>query len=201
MNVLVRTKYALGTAVGRPRRERFLRALPQHGVGVELGVFRGGFTAKLLRWARPRELHLVDGWWEIYGECFPNWGAYSDFGRLSTRAAYEEARDAVKRFDARCTFHIGDDLEVLHTFPDDFFDWVYIDTTHEYGHTRDELEILRRKVKPSGVIAGDDWHEDPAHLHHGVCRAVREFCDRYGWELRNVDSFGQWLVAPADAAG
>ena len=70
-------------------------------------------------------------------------------------------------------------------FPDDFFDWVYLDTTHEYGHTRDELEILRTKVKPSGVIAGDDWHEDPAHLHHGVCRAVREFCDRYGWELRN----------------
>ena len=120
--------------------------------------------------------------------------------RLSTRDAYEEARAAVKPFDARCTFHIGDDVNVLQEFPDHVFDWAYIDTTHEYGHTRNELAILRRKVKTSGVIAGDDWHENPSHVHYGVCRAVHEFCDEYGWELWKVDQFGQWLIGRGTGA-
>ena len=44
-----------------------------------------------------------------------------------------------------------------------------------YDHTMKELQLLIRKVKPGGVIAGDDWQPEPDHPHHGVCRAVREF--------------------------
>jgi len=61
-----------------------LRHLPRHARGAELGVFRGEFTRHLIEVTRPRELHLVDGWWPLFGETFPDWGAYTDFGRRSS---------------------------------------------------------------------------------------------------------------------
>jgi hypothetical protein len=42
------------------------------------------------------------------------------------------------------------DQDFLAPLPDAYFDWVYLDTTHEYEQTRLELQLLRRKVKPSG---------------------------------------------------
>jgi hypothetical protein len=193
---IARLRYELGTALGRPRRENVVRAFPRHATGAEIGVFRGAFTNHLLRIARPRELHLIDGWWEIFGEHFPDWGEYTDFGQLSTRAAFEDARRVVRRRNAEeiCTFHVADRLAALSGFSDGYFDWVYLDASHEYEETRDELELLRSKVKRGGVIAGDDWHEDPEHVHHGVCRAVQDLVRRTSWDLAHIDEFGQWCI-------
>jgi methyltransferase family protein len=185
-------KLAVRDAVGGPRREHFLRLLPKRAIGAELGVFRGHFAAHLLRIAQPRELHLIDGWWELYGERFPEWA-----NNRSTRDTYAEARRMVDRWrkNTDCAFHIGDDLTILERFPDQYFDWVYLDTTHQYGQTRRELAVLDRKVKRTGLIAGHDWQEDPDHKYHGVCRAAREFTELSGWRLRLVDSFDQWYLA------
>ena len=90
-------------------------------------------------------------------------------------------------------FHVGDDVEILSTFSDGYLDWVYLDTTHGYEHTLAELAVLENKAR---IIAGDDWHEDPSHSHHGVCRAVREFCATNGWRLGPIDPFGQWIITP-----
>ncbi len=186
-------KQAVGTAVGRPRRWRYLELLPKGGVGAEIGVFRGEFTPHIIRVTRPRELHLIDGWWELYGERFPDWGPYTDHGALETGQAYEEVRRRTR--DEPVTFHIGDDLAILPSFEDRFFDWVYLDTSHTYEHTLNELEILDRKV--SGVIMGDDWREDPGaeDPNAGGARAVRDFCERSGWRLLEPDhAFLQWAM-------
>lgn len=193
----------MGTLIGRPRRERFVRAFPRNGVGVEVGVFRGEFTGHLISVAQPRELHLIDGWWKIFGEFFPDWGPYTDFGRLRTRDAYDDAQRAVREAgaDSFSRFHIEDRLVVLAQFPDDYFDWAYLDTSHQFEDTRAELRVLETKVRESGVIAGDDWHEDPSHVNHGVCRAVREFVADSPWQLEEIDSFGQWRLSQGQAGG
>lgn len=190
--MLGKVKYALGTLLGRPRRWRYLEQVAKGGVGAEIGVFRGEFTPHLLRVTRPRHLHLIDGWWTLYGERYPDWGAYTEHGALETRRAYEET---LRRVDgAPCTIHVGDDVEILARFPDHHFDWVYLDTSHQYDHTRRELEVLRDRVKPAGVILGDDWKEDPGHVNHGCSVAVSEFCAREGWALGAIDSFSQWSI-------
>jgi SAM-dependent methyltransferase len=70
---------------------------------------------------------------------------------------------------------VDDDRSFLASLDDDALDWVYLDSSHQYAHTLDELELLVRKVKEGGIIAGDDWQPDPEHRHHGVAKAVREF--------------------------
>ena len=187
---------AIGALLNRPRRQWFLKTLPQQAVVAEIGVFRGEFSRYILRHARPREFHLIDGWWELHGDRFPDWGEYTDFGRLRTRDAYEEAMAIVdkERRGATCEFHVGDDREILPRFPDGYFDWVYLDSSHDYEHTVQELEILRTKVRRGGLITGDDYHEDPAHQHHDVYLAVRDFCQKRGWRVRDVDEFRQWCI-------
>jgi Methyltransferase domain len=182
-------------------RRNLLRLLPKSSVGAELGVFKGAFSAEILRRVVPKELHLVDMWWEAFGEFYPDWGRYTDFGRLRTRAAYKHAVRVATEANygnaAKLVFHVGDDLAYLRTFPDGYFDWVYIDTSHEYAHTAAELALAAIKVRAGGLICGDDWTEEKGHPHAGVARAVKEFLADHAltFELKYLRC-GQWLIGP-----
>lgn len=179
----------------RPSREPFVReVLGPGGVGAEIGVQRGDFTAVLLEHAAPRRLHLFDLWYELGPEW--HWGE----GNRSTAAALAGVIERFERElgEGRVRLNIGDDLVQLETFPDGYFDWVYLDSSHLYGHTRSELELLTRKVGPDGVIAGDDWLPDPEHPHHGVYRAVNELVAGGSHRLVYADEADlQWALRRA----
>ena len=179
-----------------PTRADFLDRLPKDSVGIELGVFKGEFSADILRVAKPKELHLVDAWWTEWGDNYPDWGDYTDFGRLGTKEAYEQTLQAVaaERGSSKVLVHVGDDVAYLEDLADGYLDWSYLDSSHEYEHTKQELEVLRRKTKPNGIITGHDWQEDPTHMHHGVLRAVTEFCATHGWEIVILDNHLQWMI-------
>lgn len=77
----------------------------------------------------------------------------------------------------------GDSVEVINTFEDNYFDWVYIDTDHSYELTKKELEVCSRKVKNDGYIALHDyiWYDyfnsilKEDDIYFGVVKAVNEF--------------------------
>ena len=173
------------------RKDLFETMIPKGRVGAELGVHKGGLSRWILRHNRPKELHLIDPWWN---QPFENWAwSTGDQSPASSGAAIIHAfSDEIQRGDVR--IHAGYDTDVLARFPDEYFDWVYLDTTHKYEDTREEMALLLRKVKEKGVIAGDDWYENESHSHHGVCRAVREvlsqdptvslaYCKNHQWAL------------------
>jgi hypothetical protein len=172
--------------------------LPTHSVGLELGVFRGEFSRHILSIVKPRELHLVDVWWLTFGEYFPDWGPYSDHGRLRTRDAFQQTRENVKPFERHCRviLHVGNGAEYLATFPDHYFDWVYIDSSHSYEATLDELRAASPKMKSTGLITGHDWQPDPTHPHHGVYRAIQTFIAEAPWKIAEVDRCepAQWCL-------
>jgi hypothetical protein len=79
----------------------------------------------------------------------------------------------------------GKSVDVLAEFPNGYFDWVYIDTVHDYKVTSQELELCRHKVKKGGIIAGHDfvlgnWNSS---IKYGVIEAVYEFCGKNDWEF------------------
>jgi hypothetical protein len=169
--------------------------LPKDAVCAEVGVFRGEFSRQILEITGPRELHLIDGWWELYGECFPAfWGEYTLHGKLTTRQAYEDALERTEPYRDITTIHVGNDMEILERFPDAYFDWVYLDSGHVYEDTLLELALLERKVKPTGIICGDDFTEDPSDLNHGCALAILEFCERGPWRLAERDRCHQWRL-------
>jgi SAM-dependent methyltransferase len=141
------------------------------GVGAELGVHKGHLTPCLVRWLEPKKLYAVDPW-HLLG---PTWEwAAGDKSTVNALArTIRRLRPAIETGQVEVV--VLDDLTFLAGVADGAFDWVYLDSSHMYDHTVQELELLVRKVKPGGIVAGDDWQPDPDHRHHGVCKALREF--------------------------
>ncbi|MEP4533559.1 MAG: class I SAM-dependent methyltransferase [Cyclobacteriaceae bacterium] len=181
------------------RRKGFLRILPEGSVGVELGVFKGEFTDLILRNVKPSKLYLVDLWWEGFGEFYPDWGVYTNYGKLKTKEAFQMANQRILKNDAMdiCEIYVGDDLLFLESLENETLDWAYIDSSHSYEHTQKELILLDKKVKNKGVICGHDWREDSKHRHHGVYKAVNEYCVERGWKVLLLDRYTQWAIVRA----
>lgn len=187
-------KVAHGSRKHTQARAEFLkRVIPPDTIGAEIGVLRGEFSQVIMDTVQPKKLYLIDPWWRL-GEKEWTW--------LTTQnnSIFDAVIGIMRRFETELTedrvvLQIADALEALPTFPDQYFDWVYLDSTHAYDQTVLELALLRQKVKADGVIAGDDWFEDPTAPHHGVCRAVREFVEREPYEIlyaSNIDH--QWAI-------
>jgi hypothetical protein len=171
-------------------RVPFIReVLPKHGVGAELGVFQGQFSPLLLKHTEAVTLHLIDPWYFLTANW--HWGG----GNRSTVDALVKILRTWKQQieEKKVLVHVGDDREILKSFSDHYFDWVYVDSSHDYSHTVDELNILKSKIKPNGVIAGDDWQPDPVHRHHGVFKAVNEFLEPNGYSIIKVENY-QWAI-------
>ena len=73
-----------------------------------------------------------------------------------------------------------DSVQFLESFPDNYFDFIYIDTSHQYEHTKNELNLSLRKIKNSGIIAGHDYNLD---RFEEVVRAVDEFSKKNNLKL------------------
>jgi Methyltransferase domain len=181
-----------------PRRE-ILRLLAPGTVGAELGVFTGMFAEVIAQDVRPAVFHLVDPWWRAYGEHYPDWGLYTDEGRLPTAAAHEaaEARAALAPPECDVQVHVMSSQGWLASLGDHTLDWVYLDSTHEYKDTLAELTLLAAKIRPHGLVLGDDWWPDVSHVHHGVFRAVHEVVRAGAFDLVRADAHTQWAIRPA----
>jgi hypothetical protein len=162
-------------------RRTILRFIAPGTVGAEIGVFTGLFSEFILQNASPRMLHLVDPWWNAWGDFFPDSDNYTDHGRLSTRIAQEAALARAQRASRTCVVQcdVAFSVDWLAQQEDGSLDWVYLDSSHTYEDTIEELELLRRKVRPGGYILGDDFYPDPSDPEFGVFRAVHEAIRRH----------------------
>ena len=160
--------------------------LPRASVGAEIGVWRGDFSARILRTVRPAKLHLIDPW------AFQGGDAYRDAwygGKLAPdQAAMDEIYEGVARRFARqiatdvVEVHRSGSAEAAGGFPAAYFDWVYVDGDHLYEAVRSDLELFAPKLKVGGLLAGDDYGL-PGWWDDGVTRAVDEFVAGRGYEI------------------
>lgn len=152
-------------------REQLLALLPQNGVVAELGVDHGDFSRKILDINQPAILHLIDVW---KSERYPE--------RLFHEVS-KKFQSEIK--EGRVLANRGLSTDVVDRFPELYFDWIYIDTVHDYKTTKLELEEYRPKIKEGGIIAGHDFivGEIDVPWKYGVIEAVYEFCVEHGWEI------------------
>lgn len=153
-------------------RDALLHAMPKRAVCAEIGVDVGEFTSRIIEITHPLKMHLVDTWGDP--------GRYRDELRAQVEAKFRGDIES-----GRVVIDVGRSTDVLTCFPDQYFDWVYLDTDHTYTTTERELNILKVKVKKGGIIAGHDysvgnWIGD---FRYGVIEAVHELCVLDGWEM------------------
>lgn len=177
MNLATRIRNRIyGEPLAACRTELLSRML-KGSVCAEIGVYKGEFSQHILKVVRPQKLHLIDPWfYETAPEYERTWyGGKTGVDQQHMDSLYESVcRKFQKAIDAGAVIiHRGKSGDVLAGFPEDYFDWVYIDGNHAYEFVKEDLRQSLRVLKPGGYLAGDDYHLS-GWWGDGVTRAVDE---------------------------
>ena len=137
-------------------RYQLISMLPHGGHVAEVGTDRGHFAQQILTHCSPSKLHLID----------------FDFSFLEPAVAK----------DARVALHRGDSHELIASFPEAYFDWIYIDADHSYEGVMRDANAAASKVRRGGFLVFNDFaHVDPLLGVYGVHRAVVDFAIKRRW--------------------
>jgi len=120
-----------------------------------VGVQRGRFAMRTLsQWVVCETYKLVDLW-----GVDPN---YKEPGRDSNAVKNEHmmaAKELLKKWtDKGVTefFPMRSD-DAAKKFPDNYFDFAYIDARHDYCAVLEDIRLYYSKLRPGGIIAGHDF--------------------------------------------
>ena len=158
-------------------------------VGVEVGVFAGDLSVRLLAGKSDLKLFLVDPWCEYEAEG----DAHALKPQRMHDAAYEMTKARVETF-GKTRSHIMrmSSADAAIGWADGVFDFVFIDANHDYDAVRDDIEAWAPKVRRGGWLCGHDF-ENVEYPFPGVEQAVREWCNFEGRPFELDDNY-TWFV-------
>jgi len=167
------------------KREDITSLLSPGSIGVELGVAEGSFSARLLKSPALTHLYSIDMWAGDGGH------TVEQYKKALRKLLPHRERNSVlrMRFD-----------EALDLFPDEFFDFIYVDG---YAHTGEEDGQTFRdwfpKLKKGGIFSGDDYHPEWPLVVKEIDKFVAEkkldlFVTNFPSEEDSFSRFPTWVV-------
>jgi Methyltransferase domain len=148
-------------------RRDILNIVRPNGVGIELGVAEGHFSEEILESSSLKHLFSVD----MYK---------GDRGHDNRQ--YMQAVQRLSPYQSRNTLIKLKFEEAINLFPDEYFDFIYIDG---YAHTGEEggktMHDWFCKLKFGGVISGHDYSFSL------VRDSVDKFSEAFGLQIHVVD--------------
>jgi Methyltransferase domain len=158
-------------------RTTLLKLLPQASVGVEVGVWKGDLSSLLLQKVKPARLLLVDPWAFDAEYADSLYGGASARSQADMDAIWQQVR---ARFSAEIAQGVvsiqrSTSVEAAGSMADESVDWVYIDGNHTYEFVLEDLRSWYPKVRPGGLVTGDDYGRPGTWWGDGVTKAVMEF--------------------------
>ncbi len=165
------------------KRERFLGSMPKGGIVIEIGVWRGEFSGKILDALNPTKLCLIDPW-----KSFEDHDALAFSGREKEKTMDEIFNSVVELYQTQIKSgqvvvmrEMSD--TALKKFEDGTISFAYVDGDHSYEGVKADLENLMPKLAIGGVMAFDDYHRR-GWWGDAVIRAINEFLGQHPTSLR-----------------
>lgn len=184
----------------KERFNQFLQIMPKNAVVAEVGVQEGTFSSFIIQHTDPIKLYLIDCWE------FQDPRIFDDPEANVNQDAQDELYNKVKtKFSDNPNVIILKKYskDAASMFPDEFFDWVYIDSNHAYEAVKEDLSLWYPKVKKGGFICGHDYLHFERH-GFGITKALNEFMrdnNLYFTYLTDGDVHESWAVQkPKDLA-
>lgn len=149
-------------------RHDIIKLVKQNGIGIELGVAQGEFAERILKANHLREFHGVDKYNDHHDE--------------------REYLKTLKRLMVykNYTLHKMSFDNALELFPDEYFDFIYIDG---YAHTGQNngktLEDWYKKCKVGGIFSGDDY----SSKYQKTIDVVNNFVKLHNKELHIINCY------------
>jgi len=143
-----------------------------------VGVLAGDFSQHILDATEPKELHLIDVF---------NCDDYPAQKRFVAREneAFVKHRYQKQIAEGKVTVKTGLSWEMLATYEDEYFDWIYIDAAHDYKSVVKDLAEAGKKIKPEGILVLNDYilFDHRSKSDYGVVQATNEFMLEHRFEM------------------
>jgi cephalosporin hydroxylase len=89
-----------------------------------------------------------------------------------------------------------DSLNASCKYPDEYFHFIFLDSSHDHEATKAEIRLWWRKLMPDGILGGHDFFS-----HEGVQRAVKEIIPGEFLKSQATDKGnGVWWVRKSGGA-
>ena len=119
---------------------------------AEVGVYQGDFSAKNLRHWRGT-YYMVDAWNYRPGDPGDKNDRRPEWHDLNYRTARLHASEA----GPRAVLMRNLSTKAAQLVPDESLDWIYIDALHVERAVLMDLKAWYPKLRPGGLMSGDDW--------------------------------------------
>jgi Methyltransferase domain len=151
-------------------RAKMLEYLPKNSVVAEVGTQYGRFAEMIYSITQPQKLHLIDYSFDL-------------FKQELSQPENSLLQNGIEQGNVE--LHEGDSSTILSSFPDEYFDWIYIDADHAYEGVCKDIQQGYPKVKPDGMMVFNDYTNWSVgeFIPYGVAKAVNEFCIANNWEI------------------
>jgi len=151
-------------------RLKILEYLPKNSVVAEVGTQYGYFAEQIMAIAKPKKLHLLDYNFDLFK---------AEISKKQKSLVQEGIENGTVEL------HEGDSSTSLSSFPNEYFDWIYIDADHAYQGVCKDIQQGYTKVKPAGMMVFNDYTNWSVCevMPYGVAKAVNEFCIANNWEI------------------
>lgn len=146
-----------------------VREFPDNSHFVEVGAWKGKSAAymavEILNSGKNIKFDVVDTW--------AGSKEHATDPSVTNDTLYDEFIANMKPVEGHYQALRMTSLEAAELYPDNSLDLVLIDASHEYEDVRNDILAWLPKVKPGGILAGDDlpWP--------GVNRAVKELLPKH----------------------
>ncbi len=165
-------------------REDMLSAIAPRPTGcvAEVGVARGDFSAHIISVCQPKAFIAFD-LFDMHQ--YPShWGVPSGelFNGLTHREFYER-RFAREQSDI--VIELGESRVTLSKYPDEYFDFIYLDGDHAYDAVKIDSVNAAKKLKRSGLLIFNDYtmYDGILSAEYGVVPAVNELVVLSRWRI------------------
>ena len=128
---------------------------------LEVCSYMGESTMLFSSYNMFSEIHCVDP--------FEGYENYNEWHRYEWEFIENEFKQNTRFFN-NITLHKDFSYNIIDTFENETFDFIYIDANHEYEDIKRDIKLCLPKLKKGGVIAGHDYHK----RWPGVINAVNE---------------------------
>ena len=118
--------------------------------GAEIGVFRGENLFYLLKTCPNLHMTGIDAWRQR-PECGKrlHGAAHS---RVDMNLCYEQVQSQAREYTNRVQLYRMESVNAALLFPDEFFDFVFIDASHDTQSVLEDIEAWLPKVRPAGYL-------------------------------------------------
>lgn len=153
-------------------RDDVLSMMPRNMVVAEVGVAFGDFSRKIWDHMNPSKFYTVD----VFDDSVKGMLGKNLFGEANmTHYEWYKNRFSKEIASEIVELRKGYSWECLEQFPDNYFDYVYLDAAHDYMSVSRDVEELKRVVKAGGVIQFNDYiFYDYSAMSHLWCNARSE---------------------------